>query len=342
REPLGPPALPARGSGGGGAQPRPRRAHLPGRRGPRRPLHRHAAAPGRNAGGSAAARSGAAAGRGPAHRPGDRRGTRGGPRQRADPPRYQAVQHLSGEWWSGEWGSRESSAPPTAEPPSTVDHSPLTTHHSPNTTKVTILDFGLARAVGGDAHLTQSGVVIGTPAYMAPEQARGEALDPRSDLFSLGCVLYRACTGRLPFPGRNALATLLALAQDRPPPPRKWNRQLPAGLSELIMKLLATRPQDRYPDAGAVVAALDEVAGGNAPLLRRRGRAAGALAVVAVLCACALAAWSLVGDSSRRREAPTKSEASLFLPATHFGAGTYPWTVAVADFDGDGKADLAV
>src|SRR5581483_2496982 len=96
------------------------------------------------------------------------------------------------------------------------------------------------------------------------EQARGEAADPRSDLFSLGCVLYRACTGRLPFPGKNALATLLALVQEQPPPPAALNPRLPRGLSDLVMKLLAKRPADRYASAQDVVAALDAVAAGRA------------------------------------------------------------------------------
>src|SRR2546423_10411921 len=65
--------------------------------------------------------------------------------------------------------------------------------------RVKILDFGLARAAEDQAHLTQQGAIVGTPAYMAPEQANGAPLDARCDLFSLGCVLYRACTGRMAF-----------------------------------------------------------------------------------------------------------------------------------------------
>ena len=81
-----------------------------------------------------------------------------------------------------------------------------------------ILDFGLARAAADDTHLTQSGAIVGTPAYMAPEQAQGEPVDLRCDLFSLGCVLYRLCTGELPFKGTSTMSILLALAQDTPKP----------------------------------------------------------------------------------------------------------------------------
>src|SRR5215207_9227721 len=82
--------------------------------------------------------------------------------------------------------------------------------------RVKVLDFGLAKPIGTDAELTKSGAVVGTPAYMSPEQARGEKVDRRTDLFSLGAVLYRLCTGRPPFNGPNAMAVLTALATQEP------------------------------------------------------------------------------------------------------------------------------
>src|SRR5207248_3105005 len=84
--------------------------------------------------------------------------------------------------------------------------------------RVKVLDFGLALPVADDVRLTGSGTTLGTPAYVAPEQARGEAVDARADLFSLGCVLYRLCTGALPFPGKTTLAVFAALAEDNPRP----------------------------------------------------------------------------------------------------------------------------
>src|SRR5262245_42675155 len=116
--------------------------------------------------------------------------------------------------------------------PLTTCHSPLATRHSP--TRVKILDFGLARAIEGKSDLTQSGQLVGTPAYMAPEQARGETVDFRSDLFSFGSVLYRMCTGERPFKGTDVMSTLLSLAQDIPPPPVRLNPEVPAELSELV------------------------------------------------------------------------------------------------------------
>jgi serine/threonine protein kinase len=82
--------------------------------------------------------------------------------------------------------------------------------------RVKITDFGLARAVD-DASLTQSGVIAGTPLYMAPEQSRGEALDHRADLFSLGSVLYAMCTGQSPFRASNKMAVLKRISEDPPP-----------------------------------------------------------------------------------------------------------------------------
>jgi hypothetical protein len=119
-----------------------------------------------------------------------------------------------------------------------------------------ILDFGLSRATEGDSHLTQSGAIIGTPAYLAPEQARGEKVDVRSDLFSLGCVLYRMSTGELPFKGRDTLATLSALAVETPKPVVQLNPEVPPALSALIMRLLAKNPAQRPPSARQVIEAI--------------------------------------------------------------------------------------
>src|SRR5215471_12816927 len=87
--------------------------------------------------------------------------------------------------------------------------------------RVRIVDFGLARGSEPDAQLTQAGAVIGTPAYMAPEQATGAAVDARCDLFSLGAVMYRAATGLSPFGDRDTLAILSALATRTPVPPHR-------------------------------------------------------------------------------------------------------------------------
>jgi uncharacterized protein (TIGR03067 family) len=117
-----------------------------------------------------------------------------------------------------------------------------------DTGRLKILDFGLARAAENDQNLTQSGAIVGTPAYMAPEQASGDNVDQRSDLFSLGCVLYRMAAGELPFKGKNAVSTLLAMATQQPKPPSEVNPEIPPALSKLILRLLAKNPAER-PDS---------------------------------------------------------------------------------------------
>jgi serine/threonine protein kinase len=117
-----------------------------------------------------------------------------------------------------------------------------------------ILDFGLARGVGDkETHLTRTGVIMGTPDYMAPEQARGTDLDARCDLFSLGCVLYHAATGQKPFLGEDVMATLLALATEDPLPMRQLNPLIPREVEDRIRALMAKKPNDRPKDARAVV-----------------------------------------------------------------------------------------
>jgi hypothetical protein len=122
--------------------------------------------------------------------------------------------------------------------------------------RVKILDFGLARAASQDAGLTQQGAIVGTPAYMAPEQARGAAVDARCDLFSLGVVLYRLTTGRQPFTGADNVATLMAVALEDPPAPVMVNPALPMELSDLVMKLLEKDPVKRVTSADEVVRTL--------------------------------------------------------------------------------------
>jgi serine/threonine protein kinase len=122
---------------------------------------------------------------------------------------------------------------------------------------VKILDFGLARAVEDEAHLTQSGAIVGTPGYMAPEQARGEKVDHRCDLFSLGVVLYRTCTGRVPFRGNGTMAVLTSLAMDAPKPVRDLNPAVPPELAELVVQLLSKDPAQRPASAKEVAERLN-------------------------------------------------------------------------------------
>ena len=122
--------------------------------------------------------------------------------------------------------------------------------------RVRITDFGLARAVD-DASLTQSGVVAGTPQYMAPEQANGDAIDERADLFSLGSVLYTMLAGHAPFRATTAMGVLKRLCDNAARPIREINPETPDWLVVLINRLHAKRPADRFHHAGEVAALLE-------------------------------------------------------------------------------------
>ncbi len=130
--------------------------------------------------------------------------------------------------------------------------------------RVKIVDFGLARGAEPDAQFTQAGAVIGTPAYMAPEQADAAVVDARSDLFSLGAVLYRAATGETPFGGKDTLSVLSALATRTPTPPHRIVPSLPRLFSGLVMRLLAKDPADRPQSASEVVEAIEGLERGDA------------------------------------------------------------------------------
>jgi serine/threonine protein kinase len=119
------------------------------------------------------------------------------------------------------------------------------------TPRVKISDFGLARAAD-DATLTRSGVVAGTPTYMSPEQARGDALDPRTDLFSLGSVLYVLCTGRLPFRASGTIAVLKRVCEEDPRPIRDVIPEVPERLCHIIQTLHAKDPDGRFQTAQEV------------------------------------------------------------------------------------------
>jgi serine/threonine-protein kinase len=117
--------------------------------------------------------------------------------------------------------------------------------------RVRLTDFGLARAAD-DAGLTQSGVVTGTPYFMAPEQARGEAVDHRADLFSLGSTLYAMCTGHPPFRAESAVAVLRRVSDDEPTPIQQINPDIPEWLEGVITRLLRKDPARRYRSASEV------------------------------------------------------------------------------------------
>jgi len=123
--------------------------------------------------------------------------------------------------------------------------------------RVMITDFGLARTVD-DASLTRSGVIAGTPRYMAPEQAQGDGVDHRADLFSLGSVMYAMCTGRPPFRAETAMAVLRRICEEQPRPIRQINPEIPDWLAEIVEKLHEKDPVARFQTAAEVAALLGQ------------------------------------------------------------------------------------
>jgi tRNA A-37 threonylcarbamoyl transferase component Bud32 len=121
--------------------------------------------------------------------------------------------------------------------------------------RVKVADFGIAKAVA-DADLTQPGLMVGTAKYLAPEQVRGDAVDPRTDLYSLGVVLYEMLCGRPPFVADTDAATALARLQRDPLRPRQVRAGVPKGLEEVVCRAMAREPAERYDTAADMRAAL--------------------------------------------------------------------------------------
>ncbi len=138
--------------------------------------------------------------------------------------------------------------------------------------QVKVTDFGIARAFGGGDELTQTGSVMGTATYFSPEQAQGKNVDPRSDLYSLGIVLFEMVTGRPPFIGDSPVAIAYKHVQEAPPRPTSLNPAIPKPLESVIARLLAKNPAQRYPSAEEVRTDLRRFRQGE-PLMSSSGAA---------------------------------------------------------------------
>jgi serine/threonine protein kinase/Tol biopolymer transport system component len=156
---------------------------------------------------------------------------------------------------------------------------------------VKVLDFGLAKLAGMAAH-AHTGSSAGTPAYMSPEQARGDEVDARTDLWSLGVVLYEMLAGRRPFRGERAPAVTYAILNERPQPLREPRPEVPAELARIVERLMAKEPGERYPSIEEPLAGLRSLLGetgttavsGVRASRRRSGfRGVGVLAMVVAL-----------------------------------------------------------
>lgn len=215
--------------------------------------------------------------------------------------------------------------------------------------RVKILDFGLAKlhqplrtdegSAGPAVVTTETGMILGTMGYMSPEQAQGMRVDHRTDLFSLGAVLYEMVSGRRAFPG-HSLAALVAVIHDEPPPVSSIRMEAPPALTQIIQRCLAKDPADRYQSAGELLASLEAEARDTSRSAaegagsRRRPLLAALLAGVSAV-ALFLVGRSLLGGGGERR-----FDAVAVLPFVELTAG--PDSGYVAEGMTDGLiADLA-
>jgi eukaryotic-like serine/threonine-protein kinase len=138
---------------------------------------------------------------------------------------------------------------------------------------VKVMDFGIARAMqSGVTSMTQTGMVVGTPQYLSPEQALGKSVDARSDLYSVGCLLFELLTGRLPFESDSALGMAYQHVQETPPAPSSLNGAVPPGVDALVARALRKDPSHRFPTADAMREECERLAGtggtgANTPLI---------------------------------------------------------------------------
>jgi len=133
--------------------------------------------------------------------------------------------------------------------------------------EVKVMDFGIAR-VQGSEHLTTNGYMVGTPAYMAPEQVRGEEVDPRMDLYAVAVVLYRMLTHHLPFHGDTAIAMIHSQLNNPPTPPQQFRADLPEWLVTVLERGLAKKPADRFQNARDFRVALERGLTGKMPIVK--------------------------------------------------------------------------
>jgi serine/threonine protein kinase len=210
--------------------------------------------------------------------------------------------------------------------------------------RVKVTDFGLARAAD-NATLTQSGIIAGTPLYMSPEQARGERLDHRSDLFSLGSVLYTMCTGWPAFSAGNTVAVLKRVCEDTPRPIRQLNPDIPDWLAGIVTRLQAKDPAARFQSAAEVAELLGERLAAlqhSGPMLpsatsaRSRRKPAVLIAALLVLGLAAAGSYAVYSWLSARSHGPVPGQLDQAKPAPPVPVAVPPNVLTVSQRPEDG------
>ena len=194
------------------------------------------------------------------------------------------------------------------------------------TGQVKVMDFGIARAAADTSGVTQTAAVIGTAAYLSPEQARGDHVDARSDLYSTGCLLFELVTGVPPFTGDSPVAVAYQHVREEPEPPSAYDGTLPPEVDAVVLKAMAKDPAQRYQSAAEM----------REDLLRARaGQAVAAPAVVEDAVVVDSSAPVLV-DPRRRRTARGLVLAAFLLLLVGIGAGTAVVVRSAVDVTSDG------
>ncbi len=205
--------------------------------------------------------------------------------------------------------------------------------------RVKVADFGVAKAVGEDTNLTRTGTVVGSPAYMAPEQVRGQQLDGRSDLFSLGVVLYELLLHRKPFPSETVTTLIYQILHEDPLASPEISRALGDDVAALLRRCLAKTPEERFPDGLALAAATRTVAVRLAQVALAQTHAAGGL-VIAPATLASSTPVAVTPTTSQRvpSQPPSATPATGTAPRRD---GPAPLGAAVAPVTPTGTAPVA-
>ncbi len=187
--------------------------------------------------------------------------------------------------------------------------------------RLKVTDFGIARA--GASQMTEAGSIIGTAQYLSPEQARGSAVDQRSDLYSVGVVLYEMLTGEVPFTGDTPVEIAMRHLSDTPQPPSTKRPEIPPDLDMIVLRALAKNPDDRFQTAEEMDADLERVAGGGAVTTET------ADAATAVLSGTALAAAAPTMVTPPRRPPPAARPSYRYAEPPPRRRPFWPWLLAL-------------